>query len=232
MPLTAFKSIPQDIIQWSRYLSSLVVTPDPHTITNDTFANRSANSVIGRPTNSAGAPTDIIAGADGQVLIRRVGTLGFSALGLADLPGALATDAEVAAAQTAAQNFATAGDATVTTAFQAADTAAAAAVATTLTSYDTRAVADTRNVLASNVLNGSTTYDPPSLADGAGATTTVTVSGAALGHFALASFSLDLQGISVTAYVSAADTVSVRFQNESGGTLDLASGTLKARVWK
>jgi hypothetical protein len=46
------------------------------------------------------------------------------------------------------------------------------------------------------------------------------------------SFSLDLQGITVTAYVSAANTVSVRFQNESGGTLDLGSGTLRVRVRK
>jgi hypothetical protein len=81
-------------------------------------------------------------------------------------------------------------------------------------------------------LSGSATYDPGSLADGAGVTTTVTATGAALGDFALASFSLDLQGISVTAWVSAANTVSVRFQNESGGVLDLASGTLRVRVIK
>jgi hypothetical protein len=81
-------------------------------------------------------------------------------------------------------------------------------------------------------LTGSATYDPPSLADGAGATTTVTVTGAILGDYAVASFSRDLQGINVTAYVSAADTVSVRFQNETGGTIDLASGTLRAFVTK
>lgn len=81
-------------------------------------------------------------------------------------------------------------------------------------------------------LRGSATYDPASLADAAGATTTVTVTGAALGDFAVASFSLDLQGITLTAWVSAADTVSVRFQNESGGALDLASGTLRACVIK
>lgn len=75
---------------------------------------------------------------------------------------------------------------------------------------------------------GSATYDPPNLADGAGTTTTVPVTGAALGDLAFASFSLDLQGITVTAYVSAAAVVSVRFQNESGGAVDLASGTLTA----
>lgn len=80
------------------------------------------------------------------------------------------------------------------------------------------------------LLYGSVVYDPASLVDGAGATTTVTVAGAALGDFAHVSFSLSLQGILLTAYVSAANTVSVRFQNESGGTLDLASGTLRAYV--
>jgi hypothetical protein len=46
------------------------------------------------------------------------------------------------------------------------------------------------------------------------------------------SFSNDLQGITMTAWVSAANTVSVRFQNETGGVLDLASGTIKVRVRK
>ncbi len=53
-----------------------------------------------------------------------------------------------------------------------------------------------------------------------------------LDDFARATFSLDLQGIALTAWVSAANTVSVRFQNESGGTLDLGSGTLRVRVIK
>lgn len=79
---------------------------------------------------------------------------------------------------------------------------------------------------------GSAVYDPPNLADGAGATTTVGVAGAVLGDFVIASFSLDLQGITLTSYVSAANVVSVRFQNESGGALDLASGTLSVKVIK
>lgn len=84
--------------------------------------------------------------------------------------------------------------------------------------------------LAGMDLEGTATYDPPNLADGAGTTTTVTVTGAALGDYAIASFGGDLAGITVTAYVSSADTVSVRFQNESGGALDLGSSTLRARV--
>ena len=81
-------------------------------------------------------------------------------------------------------------------------------------------------------LVSSVTRDPSNLADGAGETTNVTVTGAALGDFAIPSFSLTTSGITLTAWVSATDTVSVRFQNESGGLLDIASGTLGALVIK
>jgi hypothetical protein len=81
-------------------------------------------------------------------------------------------------------------------------------------------------------LTGSKAFNPASLDDGVGETTTVTVTGAALGDFALASFSLDTSGITITAWVSAADTVSVRLQNESGGVLNIGTGTLRARVIK
>lgn len=80
------------------------------------------------------------------------------------------------------------------------------------------------------MLRGSATYDTASLADAAGATATVTVRGAALGDYALASLSLTTPGMTVTAYVSATDTVAVRIQNESGATIDLASATIRVRV--
>jgi hypothetical protein len=86
---------------------------------------------------------------------------------------------------------------------------------------------------ANGSLYGSANYNPNNLADGAGETTTVTVTGAALGDYVDSiSFSLDLQGILLTAWVSSANTVSVRFQNETGGAIDLASGTLRAVVTK
>lgn len=86
------------------------------------------------------------------------------------------------------------------------------------------------SVAALQGLSGSATYDPANLPDGTGVTTTVTVIGAALGNLAEVAFSLDLQGILLTAWVSSANTVSVRFQNESGGAVNLGSGTLTARV--
>lgn len=82
------------------------------------------------------------------------------------------------------------------------------------------------------VLRGSAVYDPPSLVDGAGVTTTVTVTGAAPGDFVRAAFSLDLQGVVLSAWVSGADDVSVRFQNGTGAIVDLASGTLRVKVEK
>lgn len=81
------------------------------------------------------------------------------------------------------------------------------------------------------MLSGSAVYDPPSIAANTGVTTTVTVPGAALGDIVTGvSFSLDLQGLSVTGWVSAADTVSVRMFNGTAAAIDLASGTLWVRV--
>jgi len=76
-------------------------------------------------------------------------------------------------------------------------------------------------------LEGRKTHNPSNLATGAGETTTVTVTGVALGDSVpFVSFSADLQGVQLTAWVSAADTVSVRFQNGTGGAVDLPSGTI------
>ena len=75
------------------------------------------------------------------------------------------------------------------------------------------------------------TLDAGSLVDGAGETDTVTVPGVALGDMVLGcSFAVDEAGMSVTAYVSAANTVSIRVQNESGGTVDLASCKIRLVV--
>jgi hypothetical protein len=82
------------------------------------------------------------------------------------------------------------------------------------------------------VLGASAAYDPPSIAAGAQASTTVTVANAAPGDFVQASFSLDLQGTELAAGVSAANTVTVLFKNGTGGTVDLASGTITVRGYK
>jgi len=82
-------------------------------------------------------------------------------------------------------------------------------------------------------IQGSTTWNPGSLADGAGETSAaITVTGAAFGDYVLVSAPYDLQGITCNGYVSAADTVKIRIQNETGNVIDLASGTWKVKVIK
>lgn len=79
-------------------------------------------------------------------------------------------------------------------------------------------------------LTGSKTWDPASVANGGEVNTTVAVTGAVVGNYVQASFSNDLQALTLTGYVSAADTVTVVLANNTGGAIDLASGTLKVRV--
>ncbi|PAP93982.1 hypothetical protein [Mesorhizobium wenxiniae] len=83
-------------------------------------------------------------------------------------------------------------------------------------------------------IRASATVDPASIAlDACTTPATITVTGAALGDFVTASFSLDLAGASLRAYVSAANTVTYFFRNDVGANpLDLGSGTLRVEVTK
>ena len=75
------------------------------------------------------------------------------------------------------------------------------------------------------------TLDAGSLVDGAGETDDITIPGVALGDMVIGvSLGVDLVGLTVTGYVSAANTVKFRIQNESGSTADLASATLRVVV--
>ena len=81
------------------------------------------------------------------------------------------------------------------------------------------------------VLAGSKTWDAPSIANGAQATTTVTVTGAVLGDFVdRISLGVSAAALQLTGYVSSADTVTVVAKNDTGGTVDLASTTLRVEV--
>jgi len=78
-----------------------------------------------------------------------------------------------------------------------------------------------------------TTINPSSLVDGAGETHQVTeVIGAVIGDFVVVSAPYDLQGLTVTSYVQSNNTVEIRIQNETGGTIDLASGTWRILLIK
>ncbi len=81
-------------------------------------------------------------------------------------------------------------------------------------------------------LKGSATWDPGSIADGNEEATTVTVTGAVLGDYAIASFSLDVADLVLDAQVTAADIVTCVLANNTGGAIDLASGTVYVRVFR
>lgn len=76
----------------------------------------------------------------------------------------------------------------------------------------------------------TTTWNPASIATGAATSTTVTVTGAAIGDIVVPSFSLAVPaGVILTANVTATNTATVTLANLSGSTVDLGSGTLRVR---
>lgn len=90
-------------------------------------------------------------------------------------------------------------------------------------------------VLLKRIIKGSKTHDWGALTAPQMASTTVTVTGANIGDFACATMSVDqtgggAQGSGLTAYVSAADTVTVINFSVTGNP-NIASGTLTAFVF-
>lgn len=91
----------------------------------------------------------------------------------------------------------------------------------------------TWNVLATPSLDATTTWNPGAITTGSGLTSSaITLTGAALGDFVIVTAPYDLQGLDATAYVSAANTVKIRVNNLTGGTVTLASGSWRVRVLK
>lgn len=84
-------------------------------------------------------------------------------------------------------------------------------------------------------LNGSTTHDFGTIANNSSATTTVSVTGAADGDYVLVTKPIAngwSNGESYTAWVSAADQVTVRQNNNSGGSAGFGSQTINVKVIK
>ena len=79
-------------------------------------------------------------------------------------------------------------------------------------------------------LTGSAVWDPSSIADGNEEAKEVTVTGAQLGDFAIASFSLDVEDLVLDAQVTAASTVTCILANNTGGAINLGSGTVYVKV--
>lgn len=82
-------------------------------------------------------------------------------------------------------------------------------------------------------LSATATYNPPSTANNAPFSTTITVAGAAVGDPAVCSHTTVTNDFwAYSCYVDATDRVRFLGWNFSGGTLDPGSGTLRADVWK
>ena len=75
------------------------------------------------------------------------------------------------------------------------------------------------------LLQGSVAWDAGNLADGAKEAKEVTCTGAALGDFVLVSLSIDVADLSLSAAVTAADTVTCVLSNNTGGAINLAAAT-------
>jgi len=79
-------------------------------------------------------------------------------------------------------------------------------------------------------LQGQATWNPASIADGDEEATDVTVTGARLGDFVLVSFSLDVLDLVLDAQVTSANTVTCVLSNNTGGAVDLGSGTVYVKL--
>lgn len=86
---------------------------------------------------------------------------------------------------------------------------------------------DELNILRGQVIGvGQAVWDPANMANATGVTSpNFTITGAQLGDEVQVAAPYTLQGITATAYVSAADTIVVRLQNGTGGAINLGSGT-------
>jgi hypothetical protein len=83
-----------------------------------------------------------------------------------------------------------------------------------------------------NILAASKAWNPGSIADGDEEALEVTVPGAALGDFVLSSLSVDIIDGVLRGAVTAADTVTLIIANNTGGAIDIASGTANVLVIK
>jgi len=93
-------------------------------------------------------------------------------------------------------------------------------------------VGATAGQIEPGLLWGSETWDVGSIDDGNELTNDVTVTGAALGDFATASLSLDSLDLTLTAEVTAANTVTAVLGNFTGAGVDVLTPDLLVRVDK
>ncbi len=80
-------------------------------------------------------------------------------------------------------------------------------------------------------LAGSASWTPGSVADGEMVSQDITVSGARLGDFAVASFSLDVEDLVLDANVTSANTITATLTNDGiNAGVTLSAGTVYVKV--
>jgi hypothetical protein len=114
---------------------------------------------------------------------------------------------------------------------------------TTVARFDSNGISTSLNLVASgtlrvgggtvvaNILSATATLDFPSISGNDTHTLTITVTGAVAGDIVFLGCPAGLDaGLIFCASVTAANTVTVRLHNSSGGSIDPASGTFRATV--
>jgi len=81
-------------------------------------------------------------------------------------------------------------------------------------------------------LHGKATWNPPSIANGASTSFTITVAGAVMGDCVLASCDTNLLGLSLTGYVSSSNQVVIILTNNTGSAVDFPSSTFRVITTK
>lgn len=81
-------------------------------------------------------------------------------------------------------------------------------------------------------LSATQSWDPPSIIGGSYATTTISVSDAAVGETVVSAFSQNAPGAILTAAVTSSGVVTVTLFNATFGSINLSQGTLRVDVWK
>jgi len=81
-------------------------------------------------------------------------------------------------------------------------------------------------------LSGSAIWDAPSVPADSIQSNDITVTGAALGDYAVVSSSIDIQELTLSANVRTTDTVEITLHNNSGGAINLGSATYNVKVIK
>lgn len=90
----------------------------------------------------------------------------------------------------------------------------------------------TRDRYDAGFLEGSATWDPADLATADVTSTTVTVAGAKVTDYAIASLGVDIADLMLDAQVTGDNEVTVLLENHTGGNINLGSSTVNVRVYQ